>query len=84
MISYFIFFDEKTRYIFLQRPFFGRLPAAAPVFTYRLGYTAGGRNFCFWRKCTAGEQYQRDKQQSAFGYMVRHLYFYGQKDWPGR
>jgi hypothetical protein len=37
MISYFIFFDEKTRYIFLQRPFIGRLPAAAPVFTYRLG-----------------------------------------------
>ncbi len=24
-----------------------------------------------------------DKQHSAFGYVVRHLYFYGQKDWPG-
>jgi hypothetical protein len=31
----------------------------------------------------AGRQYQRDKQRSAFGYVVRHLYFYGQKDWPG-
>jgi hypothetical protein len=31
----------------------------------------------------AGQQSQRDKQRSAFGYVVRHLYFYGQKDWPG-
>jgi hypothetical protein len=26
---------------------------------------------------------RRDKQQSAFGYVVGHLYFYEQKDWPG-
>jgi hypothetical protein len=25
-----------------------------------------------------------DKQQSAFGYVVRHVYFYGQKVGPGR
>jgi hypothetical protein len=31
----------------------------------------------------AGRQSRRDKQQSAFGYMVRHLYFYGQKVGPG-
>jgi hypothetical protein len=31
----------------------------------------------------AGQQSRRDKQQSAFGYVVRQLYFYGQKDWPG-
>jgi hypothetical protein len=38
------FLDEKTRYIFLQRTFKGRLLAAAPVFTYRLGYMAGLTN----------------------------------------
>jgi hypothetical protein len=31
----------------------------------------------------AGRQYRRDEQRSAFGYVVKHLYFYGQKDWPG-
>jgi len=31
----------------------------------------------------AGQQSRRDKQRSAFGYVVGHLYFYGQKDWPG-
>jgi hypothetical protein len=31
----------------------------------------------------AGRQSRRDKQRSAFGYVVGHLYFYGQKDWPG-
>ncbi len=31
----------------------------------------------------AGQQSRRDKQRSAFGYVVRHLYFYGQKVWPG-
>jgi hypothetical protein len=31
----------------------------------------------------AGRLSRRDKQHSAFGYVVRHLYFYGQKDWPG-
>jgi hypothetical protein len=41
MISYFIFFDEKTSYIFLQHPFTGGLPAAAPVFAYRLGKRGG-------------------------------------------
>jgi hypothetical protein len=39
MVSYFIFFNEKTRYIFLQQTFKGGLLAAAPVFTYRLGYS---------------------------------------------
>jgi hypothetical protein len=56
MVSYFIFFNEKTRYIFLQQTFKEGLLAAAPVFTYRLGYTAGGRNLCFGRKCMAGQQ----------------------------
>jgi hypothetical protein len=31
----------------------------------------------------AGRQSQRDKQRSAFDYVVGHLYFYGQKHWPG-
>jgi hypothetical protein len=31
----------------------------------------------------ARRQSGRDKQRSAFGYVVRHLYFYGQKDGPG-
>jgi hypothetical protein len=31
----------------------------------------------------AGRQSRRDEQRSAFGYVVGHLYFYGQKDWPG-
>jgi hypothetical protein len=31
----------------------------------------------------AGQQSRRDKKRSAFGYVVGHLYFYGQKDWPG-
>jgi hypothetical protein len=48
-----------------------------------LGYTAGGRNLCFGRQCIPGRQSRRDKQRSAFGYVVGHLYFYGQKDWPG-
>jgi hypothetical protein len=47
------------------------------------GYTAGGRNLCFWRQCMIGQQSRRDKQRSAFGYVVGHLYFYGQKVWPG-
>jgi len=29
----------------------------------------------------AGQQSRRDQQQSTFGYVVGHLYFYGQKDW---
>jgi len=32
----------------------------------------------------AGQQSQRDKQQAAFGYVVWHLYFYGQQVGPGR
>jgi hypothetical protein len=31
----------------------------------------------------AGRQSRRDKQQAAFGNVVWHLYFYGQKDGPG-
>jgi hypothetical protein len=31
----------------------------------------------------AGRHSGLDKQRSAFGYVVRHLYIYGQKDWPG-
>jgi hypothetical protein len=31
----------------------------------------------------AGHQSRRDKLQSAFGYVVWHLYFYGQQVWPG-
>jgi hypothetical protein len=31
----------------------------------------------------AGQQSRRDKQRSAFGYVVGQFYFYGQKDWPG-
>ena len=30
-----------------------------------------------------GRQSRGDNQQSAFGYVVMHLYFFGQKDWPG-
>ena len=40
----------------MQQTFKEGLLAAAPVFTYRLGYTAGGRNLCFGRKCMAGQQ----------------------------
>jgi ATP/ADP translocase len=49
MVSYFIFFNEKTRYIFLQQTFKEGLLAAAPVFTYRLGKSGGSvlrRNIC--------------------------------------
>jgi hypothetical protein len=31
----------------------------------------------------AGRQSGLDEQQSVFGYVVGHLYIYGQKDWPG-
>jgi len=48
-----------------------------------LGYTGGGRNLCFGRLCMAGRESRRDKQRSAFGYVVRHLYFYGPNVWPG-
>jgi hypothetical protein len=41
MVSYFIFFNEKKRYIFLQQTFKGGLLATAPVFTYRLGNMSG-------------------------------------------
>jgi len=47
MVSYFIFFNEKTRYIFLQQTFKEGLLAAAPVFTYRLGNMAG-RTYSHW------------------------------------
>jgi hypothetical protein len=47
------------------------------------GYTAGGRNLCFGRHYMVGQHSGLDKQHSAFGYVVRHLYFYGQKVWPG-
>jgi hypothetical protein len=30
-----------------------------------------------------GQQTRQTKQRSAFGYVVGHLYFYEQKDWPG-
>jgi len=47
------------------------------------GYTAGEWNQCFRRLCMAGQQCGRKQQRSAFGFVVGHVYFYGQKEWPG-
>jgi hypothetical protein len=48
------------------------------------GNTAGGRKLCFGRQYMAGRQFRQTKQQSAFDYVVGHLYIYGQKVGPGR